>query len=38
MRYTAPPKFLSPVSTSYGITQLVESKTAVAASGKELVP
>jgi hypothetical protein len=38
MRYTAPPKFLSPVSTSYGITQVVESKTAVAASGKELVP
>ncbi len=38
MRYTAPPKFLSPVSTSYGVTQVVESKTAVAASGKELVP
>ena len=38
MRYTAPPKFLSPVSTSYGITQVVESKTAVASTGRELVP
>ncbi|MEB0002150.1 hypothetical protein QN357_04245 [Cryobacterium sp. RTC2.1] len=28
LRYSAPPKFLSPVSTSYGVTVLVESKTA----------
>jgi len=36
LRYTAPPKFLSPVSTTYGITHIVESKTAVDATGREL--
>jgi hypothetical protein len=38
MRYTAPPKFLSPVSTSYGVTHIVESQTAVDWTGKEIVP
>jgi len=37
MRYTAPPKFLSPVSTSYGVTHIVESQTAVDWTGKEVV-
>jgi len=36
LRYTAPPKFLSPVSTTYGITHIVESKTALDATGKAL--
>jgi len=36
MAFMAPPKFLSPVSTSYGINQLVESKTAVTPSGAEI--
>ena len=38
LRYTAPPKFLSPVSTTYGITHIVESKTAVDATGREIAP
>lgn len=38
LQYTAPPKFLSPVSTTYGITHIVESKTAVDATGRELTP
>jgi len=38
LRYTAPPKFLSPVSTTYGITHVVESKTAVDAAGREVAP
>lgn len=38
LRYTAPPKFLSPVSTTYGITHVVESKTAVDATGTEIAP
>jgi hypothetical protein len=33
MRYTAPPKFLSPVSTTYGITRVNEAKTAFDAKG-----
>ncbi|MGY4858100.1 hypothetical protein [Cryobacterium sp. AP23] len=33
LRYTAPPKFLSPVSTSYGISVLVESRTALNSDG-----
>ena len=36
MEFMAPPKFLSPVSTSYGISQLVESKTAFTAAGVEI--
>ncbi|WP_223691865.1 hypothetical protein [Leifsonia poae] len=32
-RYIAPPKFLSPVSTSYGVSVLVEVKTAFAPNG-----
>ncbi|MFF9565289.1 hypothetical protein ACF1AJ_18220 [Leifsonia sp. NPDC014704] len=32
-RYVAPPKFLSPVSTSYGVSVLVEVKTAFAWDG-----
>jgi hypothetical protein len=32
-RYVAPPKFLSPVSTSYGVSVLVEVKTAFALNG-----
>jgi hypothetical protein len=32
-RYVAPPKFLSPVSTSYGVSVLVEVKTAFAPDG-----
>lgn len=36
MAYQAPPKFLSPVSTSYGITQVVETKAAVSATGASL--
>lgn len=33
LRYLAPPKFLSPVTTSYGVTTLTEAKTAYAADG-----
>ncbi len=33
LRYTAPPKFLSPVSTTYGVSMLVEVKTAYLPSG-----
>lgn len=33
LAYEAPPKFLSPVSTSYGITSVSEAKTAMSASG-----
>jgi Tfp pilus assembly protein PilX len=36
LAFMAPPKFLSPVSTSYGISQLVESKTAFTAAGVEI--
>lgn len=36
-RYIAPPKFLSPVSTTYGITTLVEVKPAFAADGTEIL-
>lgn len=36
MAYQAPPKFLSPVSTTYGITQVTESKTAISATGANL--
>lgn len=32
-RYVAPPKFLSPISTTYGVTLLVEVKTAFATTG-----
>ncbi|MGN6426712.1 MAG: hypothetical protein ACTHMF_07835 [Leifsonia sp.] len=32
-RYVAPPKFLSPVSTSYGVSVMVEVKTAFAQNG-----
>ena len=35
-RFTAPPKFLSPVSTTYGVTRLVESKTAFTSKGVEI--
>lgn len=33
LQYTAPPKFLSPVSTTYGTSAVVEVKTAYAPSG-----
>ncbi|MDN4597341.1 hypothetical protein [Leifsonia virtsii] len=33
LQYTAPPKFLSPVSTTYGTSAVVEVKTAFAPSG-----
>lgn len=33
LKYTAPPKFLSPVTTSYGITTIGEVKAAFATSG-----
>jgi hypothetical protein len=33
LAFEAPPKFLSPVSTSYGITSVTETKTAVNAQG-----
>ena len=33
LQYTAPPKFLSPVSTTYGTTAVVEVKTAFKADG-----
>jgi len=33
LRYLAPPKFLSPVTTSYGVTTLTESKTGFASDG-----
>ncbi|GAB2465348.1 hypothetical protein HD599_000129 [Conyzicola lurida] len=33
MRYTAPPKFLSPVSTTYGVNTWVETNVAFAADG-----
>lgn len=33
LAFQAPPKFLSPVSTSYGITQVTQTKTAMTASG-----
>lgn len=36
LRYTAPPKFLSPVSTSYGVSRLTESKTAFTSKGVEI--
>lgn len=35
-RYVAPPKFLSPVSTSYGVSVLVEVKTAFTVTGAVL--
>lgn len=35
-RYLAPPKFLSPVSTSYGVSVLVEVKTAFSVTGAQL--
>ncbi len=38
LRYIAPPKFLSPVSTSYGISVLVEVKTAMNADGSPITP
>lgn len=36
LRYVAPPKFLSPVSTTYGINVIVEVKTAFAADGSKI--
>lgn len=36
LRYTAPPKFLNPVSTSYGVSRSTETKTAFNPEGKEL--
>ncbi|MGA1813454.1 hypothetical protein VH571_13825 [Frondihabitans sp. 4ASC-45] len=36
LAFQAPPKFLSPVSTTYGITQVTESKTAISATGANL--
>ncbi len=36
LRYIAPPKFLSPVSTSYGISVLVEVKTAMNPDGSTI--
>jgi hypothetical protein len=36
LRYLAPPKFLSPVSTSYGVSVLVEVKTAFAPDGSAI--
>ncbi|WP_286345930.1 hypothetical protein [Frondihabitans sucicola] len=33
LRYTAPPKFLTPVSTSYGVSTLTETKPAFTANG-----
>jgi hypothetical protein len=36
LRYTAPPKFLSPVSTSYGVSVLVEVKTAFKPDGSAI--
>lgn len=35
-KYTAPPKFLSPVSTTYGVSTIVESKTAYNADGSKI--
>ena len=35
-RYTAPPKFLSPVTTTYGVTVWVETNRAFDATGKSL--
>ena len=35
-RYLAPPKFLSPVQTTYGVTILVEVKTAYTAAGESI--
>jgi hypothetical protein len=37
-RYVAPPKFLSPVSTTYGISVLVEVKTAFNPNGSAIAP
>jgi hypothetical protein len=37
-RFIAPPKFLSPVSTTYGISVMVESKTAYNADGSVIAP
>jgi hypothetical protein len=34
LRYIAPPKFLSPISTSYGVSVLVEVKSAFTADGR----
>jgi hypothetical protein len=36
LAFEAPPKFLSPVSTTYGITSITETKTAISASGANL--
>ncbi|GAA4674095.1 hypothetical protein [Frondihabitans cladoniiphilus] len=36
LAFEAPPKFLSPVSTTYGITSMTESKTAMSATGDPL--
>jgi len=36
LRYTAPPKFLNPVSTSYGVSRMTESKTAFTSKGREI--
>jgi hypothetical protein len=33
LKYMAPPKFLSPVSTTYGVSEIVEVKTAFTANG-----
>ena len=35
-KYTAPPKFLSPVSTTYGVSTIVESKTAYNPDGSAI--
>ncbi len=35
-KYTAPPKFLSPVTTTYGVTVTAESERAFDATGKQL--
>jgi hypothetical protein len=35
-KYTAPPKFLSPVSTTYGVSTIVESKTAYNPDGSKI--
>jgi len=37
LKYTAPPKYLTPVSTAYGISRMTESRTAFTATGA-LIP
>lgn len=36
LRYTAPPKFLNPVATSYGVSRMTETKTAFTPKGREI--